>query len=162
MATLPQLIEEDISAFHTALQDLNARSEAAAALLIDKGGFVIAQCVSGQELDSMTLAALSAASFAATETIASLVGEKNFTNVYQQGEQFSLILVNVDEYCIMAVIFKATLSAGAVKYYAVETIKTIADQMKKAHLRAPGEGLDLSMLNLADPTPVFKKKKKAA
>jgi hypothetical protein len=34
--------------------------------------------------------------------------------------------------------------------------------MKKAHDRDPSSGLDLSMLNMADPSGVFRKKNKAA
>jgi predicted regulator of Ras-like GTPase activity (Roadblock/LC7/MglB family) len=158
MPTLPQLIEEDVSELNSAMQDLLIKSDAATALIIDKGGFIITQCGRVQELDSTTLAALSAASFAATEGIATLVGESNFSSIYQQGEHSSLLVMNVDEYCLLSVIFKASLSVGAIKYYAADTIQKVAVQLKKAHLRAPGSGLDLSVLNLADPSSVFKMK----
>ncbi|MBK7999104.1 MAG: roadblock/LC7 domain-containing protein [Verrucomicrobia bacterium] len=156
MATLPQLIEEDISEINNALQELLIKSDATSTLVIDKGGFIITQNGRTQQLDTMTLAALAAASFAATESIASLVGEHNFTSIYQQGEQSSLVVINVDEFCLLTVIFKATLSVGAIKYYAAETIKRVAAQNKKAEHRTPGAGLDLSMLNLADPSGLFK------
>lgn len=158
MATLPQLIEEDISEINNALQELLIKSDATSALVIDKGGFIITQNGRTQQLDTMTLAALSAASFAATESIAALVGESNFTSVYQQGELSSLVVINVDEFCLLSIIFKATLSVGAIKYYAAETIKRIAAQNKRAQQRAPGAGLDLSMLNVADPSGLFKMK----
>lgn len=158
MATLPQLIEEDISEINNALQELLIKSDATSTLIIDKGGFIITQNGRTQQLDTMTLAALSAASFAATESIAALVGESNFTSVYQQGEHSSLVVINVDEFCLLSIIFKATLSVGAIKYYAAETIKRIAAQNKKAQQRAPGAGLDLSMLNMADPSGLFKMK----
>lgn len=161
MPTLPQLIEEDISEINNALQELLIKSDATSTLVIDKGGFIITQNGRTQELDTMTLAALAAAAFAATESIASLVGEQNFSSTYQQGDHSSLLVVNVDEYCLLSVIFKATLSVGAIKYYAAETIKRIDAQLKKAHQRAPGSGLDLSMLNLADPSVLFKKMKVA-
>lgn len=158
MATLPQLIEEDISEINNALQELLIKSDATSTVVIDKGGFIITQNGRTQELDTMTLAALAAASFAATESIASLVGEPNFTSVYQQGDHSSLLVINVDEFCLLTVIFKATLSVGAIKYYAAETIKRIAAQNKKAQQRTPGSGLDLSMLNMADPSGLFKMK----
>ena len=68
----------------------------------------------------------------------------------------SLLVMNVDQYCLLSAIFKATLSVGAIKYYAVDTTKKIAAQLKMAEQRTPGGGLDLSMLNLADPSAVFK------
>lgn len=158
MATLPQLIEEDIGEINNALQELLIKSDATSTVVIDKGGFIITQNGRTQDLDTMTLAALAAASFAATESIASLVGEANFTSVYQQGDSSSLLVINVDEYCLLTVIFKATLSVGAIKYYAAETIKRISVQNKKAQQRDPGVGLDLSMLNMADPSGLFKMK----
>ena len=157
MSTLPQLIEEDIEELESALQDLLLKCEGNVALVIDKGGFLITQ-VGGDHVDITTLAALSAASFAATQGIASLVSETNFSSVYQQGESHSLLVLNVDEYCLLAVIFKAEVSVGAVKYFAVTTARSVGRQMKKAHRRAPEEGLDLSELNLADPAPLFRKK----
>ena len=158
MSTLPQLIEEDMSVLGSAMQELLIKSDATTALIIDKGGFIISQSGGAKDLDTTTLAALSAASFAATEGIASLVGEPNFSSIYQQGDHSSLLVMNVDEYCLLSVIFKATLSVGAIKYYAADTIQKIANQLKRAHHRAPDAGLDLSMLNMADPSSVFKMK----
>jgi predicted regulator of Ras-like GTPase activity (Roadblock/LC7/MglB family) len=159
MATLPQLIEEDVQELERVLEDLLHKCDGSAALIIDKGGFLITQVGESRQFDTTTLAALSAASFAATEGIASLVSEPNFSSVYQQGDSCSLLVLNVDEYCLLTVVFKAAVAVGAVKYFATTTAKQIAKQLKKAHRRAPEAGLDLSELNLADPTPLFKKKR---
>ena len=110
MATLPQLIEEDINEINRALQDLLLKSDASIALLIDKGGFLITQCGDYNAFDTVTLSALSAASFAATQGIAGLVNEINFSSVYQQGEGFSMLVLNVDEYSLLTVIFKSRTS----------------------------------------------------
>ena len=158
MPSLPQLIEEDIEGFNGALNQLIYKSDASHAFLIDKGGFMITQTSDEADFDAMTLAALSAASYAATEGIANLVSEKNFTSVYQQGETYSVLVHCVDESCLLAVIFKANISVGAVKYFAAETIKSVAGQLKIAKARDPEGGLDLSELNMADPSPLFMKK----
>lgn len=158
MPTLPQLIEEDITEINSALQDLCMKSDASIAFLIDKGGFVITQSQREADFDVMTLAALSAASFAATESIATLVHEKNFSSVYQQGETHSLLVLNVDDHSLLTVIFQANLSVGAVKYFSTDVIRRIAMQLQVAEHRAPGAGLDLSMLNMADPSPLFRRK----
>lgn len=158
MPTLPQLFEEDIAELDSALQDLCIKSDASIAFLIDKGGFVITQSAREADFDVMTLAALSAASFAATESIASLVHEKNFSSVYQQGEKFSLLVLNVDDNSLLTVIFEAKLSVGAIKYFSTDIIRRIIMQLQIAEAREPGTGLDLSMLNLADPSPLFRRK----
>src|SRR6266567_7287809 len=158
MATLPQLIEEDIRQFDSALNDLLTKSEATSALIMDKGGFLITQCGEIRRFDMTTIGALAAAMYAATQGIASLVSEVNFSSVYQQGENFSLLVNDVDEHCLLLVIFRAQISVGAVKYYALGTIAQLAQQLRAAQARAPGEGYDLSVLNMADSAEFFRKK----
>jgi predicted regulator of Ras-like GTPase activity (Roadblock/LC7/MglB family) len=159
MSTLPQLVEEDIQLMDTVLNDLLSKSEATSALVLDKGGFLLTQCGDTRRFDATTLGALAAAMYAATQGIASLVSEVNFSSVYQQGENFSILVHDVDENCLLLVIFKAQISVGAVKYYALTTITQIAKQMKLAQARSPDEGLDLSVLNIADTADLFRKKK---
>lgn len=158
MATLPQLIEEDIARLDAELRELLEKSEATAALIIDKGGFLISSQGDARQFDLTTIAALASGAYMATETIAGLVNEPNFTNVYQQGEKFSLLVTCVDENCLLLVIFKAQVGVGAVKYFTAPAVKRIAVQLQIAQERDPGGGLDLSELNLADPSEVFKRK----
>ena len=69
-----------------------------------------------------------------------------------------MFVLCVDEFCLLAVIFKASVSVGVVKYFAAPAAEQIARQLQIAQVRDPGAGLDLSMLNLADASDVFKKK----
>jgi hypothetical protein len=94
----------------------------------------------------------------ANQTIANLVHETSFNSIYHQGEKFSMLVMGVDENCLLVAIFKAQVSVGAVKYFAAPTVKWIAVQLQIAQERDPGVGLDLSELNLADPSEVFKRK----
>ncbi len=97
----------------------------------------------------------------ANQTIASLVNETNFNSIYQQGEKFSMFVISVDEHCLLVVIFKSHSGVGVVKYYAATAVKRIARQLKIARERTPEAGLDLSVLNVAETAPLFRKKKKA-
>jgi hypothetical protein len=56
------------------------------------------------------------------------------------------------------VIFRAQVGVGIVKYHAALTRRQIAAQLQVAQERDPGGGLDLSVLNLADPSDVFKRR----
>jgi predicted regulator of Ras-like GTPase activity (Roadblock/LC7/MglB family) len=158
MFSLPQLLEEDMRQMEAALGELIAKSEATLALVIDKGGFVLASQGAAEHFDTTTLAALAAGSYSSNEAIASLIQEPNFCSVYQQGENLSLLVNNVDEHCLLVVVFKGHLSVGAVKYYAAPTIRKIATQLQTAHQRAPSEGLNLALMNLGDPAAVLRKK----
>ena len=159
MATLPQLLEEDIQLFDDALRELLKQSDATTALVIDKGGFLITQQGDGRQFDLTTIAALASGAYLANQTIANLVHETNFNSVYQHGEKFSMFTLSVDEQSMLVVIFQAGVSVGAVKYFATPAADKIARQLKNSQERDPNLGLDLSMLNLADPSEVFKRKR---
>jgi len=132
MATLPQLIEEDIARLDAELRELLERSDATTALIIDKGGFLITSQGDAQQFDLTTVAALASGAFMANQTIAGLVHETNFNSIYQQGEQFSMLVTCVDENCLLLVVFKAQVSVGAVKYFAAPAVKRIALQLQIA------------------------------
>jgi predicted regulator of Ras-like GTPase activity (Roadblock/LC7/MglB family) len=158
MATLPQLIEEDVQCLDDALRELLEKSDATTALIIDKGGFLISGQGDTRQFDLTTIAALASGAYLANQTIANLVHETSFNSVYQQGEKFSMFVLSIDDYCLLVAIFKAQVSVGVVKYFSVPAGERIAAQMKVAQERDPGGGLDLSVLNLADTGDLFKKK----
>jgi predicted regulator of Ras-like GTPase activity (Roadblock/LC7/MglB family) len=158
MATLPQLLEEDIRLLDRALQELLASTEATTAMIIDKGGFLITHCGESDQFDLTTISALASGAYLANQTIANLVQEENFDSVYQQGEKFSMFVLNVDEHCLLTLIFPATVSVGAVKYFALGSSVRIQRQLQIAHERDPEHGLDLSILNTADTSGFFRKR----
>ena len=159
MATLPQLIEDDIRQLDGLLREFIASTEAIATLIIDKGGFLITQQGDAHDFDMTSIGALASGAFMANQTIASLVNESSFDSIYQQGENFSMFVVNIDEHSLLVVIFKSHSGVGVVKYYAAGAVKRIARQLKIAKERAPEAGLDLSVLNVAETGQFFRKKK---
>jgi predicted regulator of Ras-like GTPase activity (Roadblock/LC7/MglB family) len=158
MATLPQLVEEDVQRLDDLLRELLEKSDATTALIIDKGGFLISSQGDTRQFDLTTIAALASGAYLANQTIANLVHEPTFSSVYQQGEKYSMFVVCVDEYSLLVVIFKAQVSVGLVKYFAGPTAEQIARQMRIAQERAPETGLDLSEVYGADTADFFKRK----
>jgi predicted regulator of Ras-like GTPase activity (Roadblock/LC7/MglB family) len=159
MATLPQLIEDDIQRLDETLREFIASTDATVALILDKGGFLITHQGDARDFDLTTIGALSSGAYLANQTIAGLVNETNFNSTYQQGEKISMFVINVDEHCLLVVIFKSQNGIGVVKYYAAAAVKRIACQLEIARERAPGTGLDLSILNTAETEQFFRKKK---
>jgi predicted regulator of Ras-like GTPase activity (Roadblock/LC7/MglB family) len=158
MLSLPQLIEEDIAVLDAALGDLITRSEATAALVIDKGGPLIIERGDCAGFDTTTMAALAAGSYCANQAIAGLVGEADFSSVYQQGTAHSLLVQNVDDQLLLVIIFRASFSVGAIKYFAAGTTQLIAAQLARARERDPDAGMDLVELNLPDTTTLFQRR----
>lgn len=153
---LPQLIAEDVRVIDRLLGELVSRSEASSAMIIDKAGFLITESGASSNVDTTTLAALAAGSFAATQGMASIVSESNFSCVYQQGETFSLIVQNIEDDTLLIVVFAAHVSVGAVKYFANATVPQIAKQLASARERGDGE-LDLAMMNMENSSEFFRK-----
>jgi predicted regulator of Ras-like GTPase activity (Roadblock/LC7/MglB family) len=153
---LPQLIAEDMRELDRVLGELVSRSEASAGLIIDKAGFLITQTGDFGQFDSTTLAALAAGTYAATQGMASVISEPNFTCVYQQGENFSLLVRNVDAESLVVVVFEAHVSVGAVKYFANSAVPQLAKQFEFAFQRSP-DTLDLAMMNMENSTEFFRK-----
>ena len=158
MATLPQITEEDVQKLDETLREFNTSADASVSLIIDKGGFLITHQGDAVQFDLTTIGALASGAFMANQTIAGLVNESNFSSIYQQGEKYSMYVVNVDEHCLLVVIFKAEVGVGVVKYYAGNVVKRLARRLKTARERNPEGGLDLSVLNVADPHQLFRKK----
>ena len=157
MFTLPQLLEEDIQQIDATLRELLKKTDASLALLVDQGGFLIASHGDPGSFDLTSIAALSSGAYMATQTIAGLVEEPSFSSVYQQGEKHSIFITSVDEQCQVVVIFESRVGVGVVKYYSTSVTEQIAAQMQVAAERNPEEGIDLSVLNLADPSEVFRR-----
>ena len=158
MATLPQLIEDDIRILDDALRDFLQQTSAHVALLIDKGGFVITSQGDPGDVDITTLGALASGAFLANQTIAGLVAEKNFNSTFQQGENSSLYALDVDTHCLLVVLFPTKTGAGLIKYYGSNCASQIARQLSAAHERNPDGGFDLSVLNMANPQELFRKR----
>lgn len=158
MFSLPLLISEDITAIDAALGDFLRDSGARLALFIDTGGFIVtSQGVIG-DIDTSTLGALAANSFAATQAIAKIIEDQSVTSLYQQGNENSLLIVAVADFGFMAVVFPAVIGVGSVKYYAEDMVARAGRQLHAARSRAPDQGLDLSALNLADAAPLFRRR----
>ena len=158
MFSLPLLISEDIATLDAALGDFVAASSARLALVIDGGGFIITRQGLAGDIDTTTLGALAANSFAATQAIAKIIEEHSVTSLYQEGDETSLLILSVGDFGFVAVVFPSEIGVGSVKFYAQDTVARIGKQLTAARSRAPDEGLDLACLNVADAGPLFRRR----
>jgi len=157
MAQFPQLIQEDLDHLNAVLDELLAKSEAHIALLVEKAGYLIHQCGNPASIDTTTFATLGSNAYNAVQFMAQLVNENNFTSMYQQGENFSTLMVNVDENSLLVIVFPTHLTVGSMKYYATPAALSIAQRIILATARTPGPGLDLSELDPTDVQSLFRK-----
>ena len=137
MPTLPQLIEDDLRQLDESLRDFIGQTGATLALVIDKGGFLITHQGDAREVDLTTLGALASGAFMASQTIAGLVNEKNFNSTFQQGEKSSLLVIDIDEHCLLVILFESQAGVGLMKYYGLQCCRSIARQLLTASERSP-------------------------
>jgi predicted regulator of Ras-like GTPase activity (Roadblock/LC7/MglB family) len=159
MSQFPSLNQEDIDHIDAALQELLRKSEANIALLVEKAGYLIHQCGNPEQIDTTTFATLGSNAYNAVQFMASLVNESNFTSMYQQGENHSTLMLNIDENSLLVIVFPTHLTVGSMKYYASPTVKLVADRIQLSTLRGDS-GLDLSDLDPSDVQALFQPKKK--
>ena len=103
-----QLLEE-------ALRRLRHDSNAKAVFLIDKNGQHIAMAGETEEFDSTSLASLTAGNVAATDGLAKLIGEREFSVLFHEGQRDHIHISIVARRAILLVIFDERSSLGLVR-----------------------------------------------
>jgi predicted regulator of Ras-like GTPase activity (Roadblock/LC7/MglB family) len=93
------------------LRDANARS----IFLVDKNGQLIAAVGDTQSIDTTALASLTAGSIAATGGLAKLIGEKEFSVFFHEGEREHLHISIVAARVIVVVLFDNRTTLGLVR-----------------------------------------------
>jgi predicted regulator of Ras-like GTPase activity (Roadblock/LC7/MglB family) len=107
--------EEEFRQIAAVCERLTREANAKAVLLVDKNGQFITSHGEVEHLDTTSLASLTAGNIAATSGLAKLIGEKEFPNVFHEGEKDNLHLSIVAQRAILVVMFDARSSLGLVR-----------------------------------------------
>lgn len=157
---IPQLNEEDISQFDAVMRELLEKSEADVVLIVERAGYLIHQCGHLDGFEPTQVATLASNAFAASEFMANLIKEPDFTGMYQQGSTISTLTLNIDQSCLLFIAFRAAHSVGAIKYFAAQAVTKIAGRLDLAHKRAPDKAFDIADLNPTNVQELFKREGK--
>jgi len=116
MAT-PDLVlyDEEFQRIKDALQRLRQDANANVVFLVDKNGQQIAAIGDLTTLDTTSLASLTAGNVAATDGLARLIGEKEFSILFHEGEKDNIHISIVAQRVILVVIFDERSSLGLVR-----------------------------------------------
>jgi predicted regulator of Ras-like GTPase activity (Roadblock/LC7/MglB family) len=109
------LHEEEFRKIDKELQKLYLQTNAKVVFLIDKNGQPIASAGETHNLDTTSLASLTAGNIAATGGIARLLGEKEFTILFHEGEKDNIHISLIGQRIILVVIFDRRSSLGLVR-----------------------------------------------
>ena len=109
------LYEEEIHQLEEVLQRLRHDSNARAVFLIDKNGQQMAADGDVDQFDTTSLASLTAGNVAATDSLAKLIGEREFSVLFHEGERDHIHISIVSKRAILLVIFDERSSLGLVR-----------------------------------------------
>ncbi len=95
------------------------------ALLIDEAGNILVSAGQNEDVDVTSLAALAAANFGATNQIAKLLGEDDFSILYHKGKKDNIHLSKIGEDVILVTVFTDEVPLGLVRLKASQVAKEI-------------------------------------
>jgi predicted regulator of Ras-like GTPase activity (Roadblock/LC7/MglB family) len=133
--------EDDVERINKALENYQNLSKSRCNMLIDVEGHPVTQVGSTEGINLETIAALVAASFAATKEVAKILGESEFSSLTHQGRNESIQLSIVGDRTILATIFDSQdTTVGMVMFYTkelVEKLNAIFNEIKSRKDAAP-------------------------
>jgi predicted regulator of Ras-like GTPase activity (Roadblock/LC7/MglB family) len=109
------LHEEEFTRIRDVLSRLRGECNAKIVFLVDKNGQQIAAIGELTSIDTTALASLAAGNVAATDSLARLIGEKEFSVLFHEGERDNLHISVVGGRVILVVIFDERSSLGLVR-----------------------------------------------
>jgi len=109
------MYDEEFKRISAVIEKLLRESNSKVIFLVDKNGQLIAAVGETEHLDTTSLASLTAGNIAATGGLAKLIGEKEFSILFHEGEKDNLHISIVAGRVILVVIFDSRSSLGLVR-----------------------------------------------
>ncbi len=109
------LYEEEFRRISHEVEKLRKEANANLVFLVDKNGQLIASSGDTSHMDTTSLASLTAGNIAATGGLANLIGEKEFSILFHEGEKDHIHISLVGKRVILVVIFDSRTSLGLVR-----------------------------------------------
>ncbi|MCK5912911.1 MAG: roadblock/LC7 domain-containing protein [Desulfuromusa sp.] len=109
------MYDEEYQRILLLLEKLLRESNSKVIFLVDKNGQLIAATGETANLDTTSLASLTAGNIAATGGLAKLIGEKEFSILFHEGEKDNIHISIIGGRVILVVIFDQRSSLGLVR-----------------------------------------------
>jgi predicted regulator of Ras-like GTPase activity (Roadblock/LC7/MglB family) len=109
------MYEEEFKQIDAEIQRLLQQANAKVVFLVDKNGQLIAATGETENLDTTSLASLTAGNIAATGGMAKLLGEKEFSILFHEGQRDNIHISIIGQRVILVVIFDQRSSLGLVR-----------------------------------------------
>ncbi len=150
------LREPEYEALLSVLRKLLVDASAKVVFLVDKDGTLLASAGDAVGFDTTSLASLAAGNIAATGGLANLIGEKEFSILFHEGERDNMHLSVVAERLILVVVFDRRSSVGLVRLRVRQASARFTDVMAVALAASDAEAGGIEELTEADIESLFK------
>ena len=150
------LREPEYEALLSILRKLLTDAYAKVVFLVDKNGTLLASAGDAFGFDTTSLASLAAGNIAATGGLANLIGEKEFSILFHEGERDNMHLSIVAERLILVVVFDRRSSVGLVRLRVRQASARFHDVMAAAVAASEAEAGGIEELTEADIESLFK------
>ena len=134
-----EVFEEEFERLEESLKRLRHDASAKAVFLIDKNGQHIAAAGDTENFDSTSLASLTAGNVAATDGLAKLIGEREFSVLYHEGLRDHIHISIVARRAILLVIFDERSSLGLVRLRVKRSSVEMEKIFEKINEKSGGE-----------------------
>jgi predicted regulator of Ras-like GTPase activity (Roadblock/LC7/MglB family) len=121
------LHEEEFNLLNAVCDRLARESNSKVVLVIDRNGQVVAASADAVRMDTVSLASLVAGNVAATGGLAKILGEREFSVLFHEGERDHLHITLIGDRAVLVVIFDSRSTLGLVRL----RVKKAADEIAK-------------------------------
>ena len=136
---------EDVEKINAVLDEFLSASQARAVLLVDSEGHLVTKKGITSAIDSDSLSALVAGSFASTRELARILGEAEFSVIFHQGQNENIQISMVAERALLVIIFDDRTTVGMVRIYCQELTQQLGGIFRTAAERfEKGGGREIS------------------
>jgi predicted regulator of Ras-like GTPase activity (Roadblock/LC7/MglB family) len=133
------MYEEEFKLIDAELAKLHQQANVKLTFLVDKNGQLITSVGDTKGVDTTSLASLTAGNIAATGGMAKLIGEKEFSILFHEGEKDNIHISVIGQRIILVVIFDQRSSLGLVRLRAKKTSDVLVKLFDEIFLKVERE-----------------------
>ena len=123
------------------------------AVLCDRSGRLLIKTGDTGAMDNVTFASLVAGDFAASDQLARLLGEEEFSSLYHAGDARSMYLADVSGFSILAAVFDGRTTLGMIRLKSraiVPRLIELFEEMANRPTAHTGIGMDANWMSEAE------------
>ncbi|MCW5828567.1 MAG: roadblock/LC7 domain-containing protein [Deltaproteobacteria bacterium] len=134
------MYETEYNEISDVIEKLAKEANAKVVFLVDKNGQLIASCGETENLDTTSMASLTAGNIAATGGLAKLLGEREFSVLFHEGDRDNLHISIIGGRVILVVIFDGRSSLGLVRLRVKKAGEVLQKIFERLVAKAEAEG----------------------